>query len=149
MRRSKRGFSLLEVVIAVFVFMTTVAGVLSVWTAHARGIEKARMTLVANQLGEELMAECQAARFELVDEFHDPAPGSDPPVEIDFIVKDKEISAKFYRSVTVTEIVPGAIKEVRVRVEWTDATTPHADLTNYNPDHFRHVEFVTELHESA
>lgn len=142
MRARDRGFSLLEVVIAAFVFMTTVAGVLSVWTAHARGIEKARMVLIANQLGEELMAECMAARFEHVEQFHDPPPGSAPPVEVDFVVKNKPLSAKFFRSVTVTTLTPGTIKEVRVRVEWTDST-------NSTDGGSSSVEFVTELHESA
>lgn len=136
-----RGFSLLEVIIAVFVFITTVAGVLSVWTAHARGIEKARMTLIANQLGDELMAECLAARFEHVDEFSDPPPGSKPPVEVDFIVKDKPLKAKFY---TMVEIIPRGttIKEVKVRIEWTDSTNPGGD------DDRSSVEFVTEIHEN-
>lgn len=143
MRSSKRAFSLLEVVIAVFVFITTVAGVLSVWTAHARGIEKARMTLIANQLGEELMAECMAARFELVSQLDNVTGPAPPPlpVEVDFIVKDKPLSAKFFTSVEVTDLTP-TIKQVKVRVEWTDTTNSKAGSRSS-------VEFITELHESA
>lgn len=141
MRAKSRGFTLLEIIIAVFVFLTTVAGVLSVWSAHARGIAKARMALIANQLGEDKMAECIAARYQLVDQFNDPPPGTEPPIEVDFLIKNKPLKAEFHRMVTVTELVPGAIKEVKVRVEWRDTT-------NQAMDDRSHVEFVTELHEA-
>ena len=141
MRSSKRAYSLAEVIVAAFVFITTVAGVLSVWTAHARGIAKARLSLVANQLGEEMMEECMAARYERVNELNDPPPNATPPIEVDFMIKDRPLVAKFYRSVTVSDLVPGEIREVKVRIEWTDST-------NQVMGDRSHVEFVTELHIS-
>ena len=139
--RNQKGFSLLETVIAAFIFITTVAGVLSVWTAHSRGIAKARMVLVANELSEQLMEECVAARFQNVSLLHDTSPGTKPPVEIDFIIKDKPLKARFYTIVTVTETVPDLIKEVRVEVQWTDSTNASGDRSSIN--------IVTELHSSA
>lgn len=137
-----KGFSLAEVIIAAFVFITTVAGVLSVWSAHAKGISKARMTLVANELGEQIMEECIAARFQHVDQFHQPDPLANPPIEIDFIVKDRQIFAKYYTAVTVTEIVPDFIKEVKVSVQWTDSTN-QKDANDRSS-----IDLVTELHSS-
>lgn len=141
MRSTRRGYSLAEVIVAAFVFITTVAGVLSVWTAHARGIAKARLSLVANQLGEEKMEECMAARYELVPQLNDPPPGTAPPIEVDFMIKGRPLIATFYRSVTVSDLVPNEIRQVKVRVEWTDST-------NQAVGDRSHVEFVTELHVS-
>lgn len=141
----RNGFSLVETVIAAFIFITTVAGILSVWTAHSRGIAKARMVLVANELSEQLMEECVAARFQNVELLSDAVTGPKPPVEIDFMIKNRPLKAVFYPNVTVVDrLTVGlevVIKEVRVEIEWTDSTNATGDRSS--------VVIISELHRDA
>ena len=142
---NKAGFSLLEVVIASFVFVTTVVGLLSVWTAHARGISKARMVLVANELGEQKMEECVAARFQHVRELVTDPNNPPPPTRLEFIIKDRPVNAEFFTVVTVNPPPGGpstTIVEVIVEVEWTDSTSTQVDER-------RSIRLITELHEQA
>ena len=156
-RQAQTAFSLLEVVIASFIFITTVIGILSVWTAHARGVAKARTVLIANHLGEAKMEECLAARYEHINELVTPAPpatlDSDQTTTVDFVIRDREVNVEFITVVTVRDLggkfVPDAsdssitpIKQVLVEVLWSDSTTTQADDR-------RSIRLLTELHHEA
>lgn len=131
MRRTA-GLTILETVIAAFIFIVTLVGLMSVWATHSRAIGKARSILIANELSESVMEKCLAARYERVDEFN----GETEVVDIQFVIKDVPITNQFTSIVTVTDASP-TIKTVVVRVEWQDTTGD------------RFIELHSQLHSSA
>jgi Tfp pilus assembly protein PilV len=79
MRRSPRsagGHNLLELVIAVVIFCSISVALTGIWKMHFEAMAKSRNLLVASYLGEQVMEECLAARFDLVDTLYPPAPAT-------------------------------------------------------------------------
>lgn len=132
LRRRHTGMTILETVIAAFIFITTVVGLLGVWATHSRAIGKARSILIANDLSERVMEQCVAARYERVNEFD----GATEVFDVEFIIQGVTITNQFTSTVTITDQSP-TIRNVVVRVEWTDTTGA------------RNIELHTQLHSSA
>lgn len=61
--RNRRGFNLLEVMIAAFLFSVVAVAFLGVWGQQVRGLEKSRHVLVATFLAEELIEESMAGGY--------------------------------------------------------------------------------------
>lgn len=130
--RPSRAFSLLETVIASFVFLVVVIGLMGVWQTHSKGIAKARSVLIANELSERVMERCVAARFEKIPLLN----GYTETMNIEFVIKNVTITNQFVATVIVSD-QSANIRNVIVRVEWTDATGP------------RNIELHSQLHSQA
>lgn len=68
------GHTLLEMILAAILFSTVAVGILSVWTMQHKAITKSGNVLVAQYLGERLMEECLAAKYDGVDSLAGPTP---------------------------------------------------------------------------
>ena len=122
------AFSLLEVVIAAFIFSFVSVGFLSIWGLQARSLEKSRHVLVATLLAEELIEEAMA-------EGYNQLPVSGPEnfdVDMEFETKGDlaewtTIEAHYVRTRTVLDedTADDLLKRVMVVVSWEDSTGPH------------------------
>lgn len=63
-RVKRRGFNLLEVVIACFIFSVTTLAFLGVWGMQVRAVEKSRHSMVATFIAEGLIAEARSLGYE-------------------------------------------------------------------------------------
>lgn len=127
--RKSRGFNLLEVVIAAFLFSTISVAFLGVWGMQARGLEKSRHSLVATMLAEQMVEEAMAEGYELVKVTEEEE--AEPKV-IEMGTESRsptgewvEIKAKYTTSRSVKlvgDLDDDKLKLVTVKVTWEDST---------------------------
>jgi Tfp pilus assembly protein PilV len=130
----RRGFNLLEVVIAAFIFSTVSISFLGVWGQQVRALEKSRHLMVATFLAEQLINESMSNGYERT-KVTDPAEG---PEKIDITMEtssrnpsnpDPENWDKIAVVYHATrEVQPSGnpdvdkLKQVIVKVAWEDTT---------------------------
>lgn len=131
---SVRGFNLLEVVIAAFIFSASCIAFLGVWGQQVRALEKTRHRLVANFLAEDLIEESMAAGYQkthVTDADH-PAQLEDIKMKISTrgpsskgLEDWEEIEVLYHvsREVTIFGVAgKDKLKQVVVKVTWDDST---------------------------
>lgn len=118
--RSRRGFNLLEVTLAAFIFSIVSIAFAQVWVYHTRAMEKTRHYLVASHLAQSLIEGKMALGYA----------GVDTGVETDFAemrtrVQGTDITVRYDYTVTITEMDPSLAdkkRAVEVLVKWHDTT---------------------------
>ena len=130
--RRHKGYSLLETVIACFIFITVLIGLMGVWNTHSKAIGKARSMLIANELSERVMEKCLAARYETLPRFH----SETETFEVEFLIKGQRIVNTFTTLIEVSDEGP-EIRNIKVTVSWEDTTGP------------RKIELHSQVHRSA
>lgn len=118
----RRGFNLLEVILAVVIFSTATVGLTGVWMMHARSVAKSRNIMIATHLAEQLMETCVAQGWEV-----QPVPQSDATrIMMKMVLNSVPLETEFRYEVTVRTENPTnvkiGIKHVKVRVYWDDDT---------------------------
>jgi type II secretory pathway pseudopilin PulG len=117
-RAGHRGHSLLEMILAAILFSSVAVGILAVWVMQHKAITKSGNVLVAQYLGERLMEECIAAKFEGVDFLAGPT--SD--MNLREVVKNQPKVVVYKGNIIVTpiQVQPGLndTKLVVVNVSW-------------------------------
>ena len=116
-RRDGKGHSLLEMVLAIFIFLSIVVGIMGIWSTYALSIQKARSVLVATHLGEKVMESCIAAKFANIDELALSYPQ-------DIVTRAKlrgtNIDVKYNLQVIVHPSISPETKDVEVIVTWSE-----------------------------
>lgn len=119
MRYAHAGHSLLEMILAAFLFSSVAIGILAVWVMQHKAITKSGNVLVAQYLGERLMEECIAARYDGVDSLA----GTTPDMVLAEVVKGETKTVTYkgtieVQPITVNSDVPDDTKLVTVTVTW-------------------------------
>lgn len=133
--QENRGFNLLEVVIAAFIFSVSAIAFIGVWGMQVRGLEKSRHTLVATFLAEEIVEQAMADGYERT------APTTMPLDEVPYDIDTESLnpttgvwerhSVTYVTTMQVTEIDgedpntdidDDKVKQILVRVTWEDTT---------------------------
>ena len=120
MRRGLRGFNLLEVVLAGFLFATVTSSLVGVWITYARATAAGRTMLVANHLAQNIMEQQLAMGWAA-----QPLPASpERKFTIVQVVGGAESGVDYFYSVGVEDTSdPGnvmalSLKRITVTVEW-------------------------------
>lgn len=118
-----RGFNLLEVTLACFLFAVIVVFSVTVWASHARAIGKARYDMLGNFLASQKLEECIARGYSGVDGMITPPGGLQLGVRT--TMRGKESTARYTYRIDVQPL-PGAakLKSVHVLVQWQGLTGP-------------------------
>jgi len=107
---SQRGFSLIELMVAVAILALAIFGIFHAYSAGFMGMADARDRTVATNYAREKMEDIKNMDFgEIVNNPVDP---NDPPADIP--------GTKFKRKVTVADEVAGELKKVTTEVSWFD-----------------------------
>jgi Tfp pilus assembly protein PilV len=124
----QRGFNLLEVAIAGFIFATISVAFMGVWGMQVRAVEKSRHSLVATMLAEELIEQAMDDGFERT------ALSKPDDKPLDTIEMETEhrgpggnwstIPVTYYPERAVTDIGTDEdrLKKVEVTVKWEDSS---------------------------
>lgn len=131
-RQRSRGFNLLEVTIAAFIFSVVSISFIGVWGQQVRAMEKSRHVMVATFLAEELIEESMAKGYEQ-SKLTDPAEGPEEiPIVLTHEARDPsnrdqwnqmEVEYKATRLVrTYRDPDQDKLKQVIVKVTWEDTT---------------------------
>jgi type II secretory pathway pseudopilin PulG len=119
--KGRVGYSLLEMVVAAFIFATVSVALAGVFSYHYRAIGSSRLFLVGQHLARSRMEELLAAGFEKAPLFHDGAV-TPPPIEVEFTIRDEVIKTQFD---VATTVVPGPAPPghltCTVTVSWAEA----------------------------
>ncbi len=120
LRSRQWGHNLLEMILAVVIFSTISVFLLGIWNMHYQAMSKSRAVLVATYLGEQVMEECIAARFDLVDTLYPPPPAVQE-LEVTSRTRAGEQTVIFEVMVSIT---PNGTSEkfVEVDVSWNGDT---------------------------
>lgn len=111
------AFSLLEVVIAAFLFATVFGALVAMWVYYDRALSLSKQRVVANMVAEQTMARCLASGFYLVDELAEAGPRTVAVLQ----EVDGEVQKGLYRASVEVELQPEEdLKLITVRVEYTD-----------------------------
>ena len=100
-------------IIATMIFLTASTGLTYLWIQYARSMSLASSQLVGQFIGEELMEECMAARYQLVDGL-----AGTNTVTMTEVVRGETKNVDYTTNVTVN--VSGGVKVVTVDVSWVD-----------------------------
>lgn len=120
MGRAFRGFNLLEVVLAGFLFATVTSALVGVWITYARATAAGRTMLVANHLAQNVMEQQLALGWAAVPLPADP----DRRFTLVQIVGDAESPVDYFYSVDVEDtsedgnVMALSLKRIKVTVEW-------------------------------
>ena len=125
----RRGFNLLEVVIAAFIFSVSAVAFLGIWGLQARSVEKSRHRLVATLLAEQLAEDSLEAGYErtrLTEDGEEPE-NNDIPITTE--TKDPrgnwgstDVLYHWEKRVTNIGGEDDRLKKVEIRVTWEDST---------------------------
>lgn len=119
MTKKTRAYSLLELVVAGFIFATASVALAGVFSYHYRAIGSSRLFLVAQYLARNRMEETLAAGFDKAPLFHDAAPD---PYTVTFNIRGEEIDTEFR---VLTTVVPGPAPpghlSCTVEVSWDES----------------------------
>ena len=109
--RRRRAFTLLEVVIASFIFVVVLGALVTVWVHHDRAQSDTKGRLIAGLLAEETMERCVASGFFLLEEIAEEGPrtrevlleeeGQGSPISFTTTVEVEENAEEDLRVVTV------------------------------------------------
>ncbi|MBI3927885.1 MAG: hypothetical protein HY319_20255 [Armatimonadetes bacterium] len=111
----RRGYNMLEAVLAVFLFSIVVVFMMSLWAYYARSIEKSRNHMVATHLGERALSETIARGYLGAE--------SAGPYTIDVEVTNGDVTSRIpYEWVVEVSEVEDGLKSILVRVWY-----PHQD----------------------
>lgn len=132
-RYRPRGFNLLEVVIAAFIFSIASVSFLGVWGQQVRAAEKSRHLMTATFLAEELIEESMIKGYQQM-KVTDTEEGLDelPPFTLHHYVRSPkdpdewtEMAVKYTATREVRHFLDpdiDKVKQVIVRVKWEDST---------------------------
>lgn len=117
--RARLGYSLLELVVAGFIFATVSVALAGVYAYHYRAIGSSRMFLMAQFLARTRMENCIAAGYEKSILYDD---GANPPSvhSVVFKIRDEKISTDFTLATQVTSAGAGAPRVCTVTVSWRE-----------------------------
>lgn len=127
MARKNRAYSLLEMLIAGFIFATVAVALAGVFSYHYRAIGTSRLFLVAQHLARTRMEECLAAGGQkpglLTSALLFDDGGTPTVVDVEFVIQDQEILTQFS---IATSVVPSAGPPAghllcTVTVSWNEA----------------------------
>lgn len=132
-RHNPRGFNLLEVIIAAFIFSAVAISFLGVWGQQVRASEKSRHLMVATFLAEELIEESMLRGYEQMKLTDTEAGLAElPPFTLYHYVRDPKSPTEWIEmavNYTATREVKqyldpddDKLKQVIVRVKWEDTT---------------------------
>lgn len=113
-RRSRPGFSLVELLIAIALFVSFFFLVMDVWPVNARATQQGKSLGIATHLAEQQMALAQAQTFTSVTAVSPPV-----SVRVASMVNGVAQSTTFTYSVTVN-LVTADTKDVVVQVGWVE-----------------------------
>jgi prepilin-type N-terminal cleavage/methylation domain-containing protein len=132
-RHGRRGFNLLEVTIAAFIFSVVSVSFLGVWGQQVRALEKSRHVLTATFLAEELIEEAMAKGYAQLKA--DEGPEEIPVNEVFHYARDPrgewvemQVTYSGTREVRTysdpESLEPGEdkLKQVIVVIKWEDST---------------------------
>ncbi len=129
---SRRGFNLLEVTIAAFLFSVVSIAFLGVWGMQVRGLEKSRHVMVATFLAEQMIEESMAGGYErskltkpdegpeiepivMTTEMRNPSdPNQWDQIEVTYTTS-REVRA-------IMDPTVDKVKQIIVKVKWEDTT---------------------------
>lgn len=116
----RRGFYLLEMILALFLFATIAYPLLNVFLNYYRTSGKSRAALVGSHLAEQIMENQLSLGWQAVS-------NTPPPSVITYITDGEEIPVTYNSDVVVADLSdpdPTAVgmKHVVVTVTWTDTT---------------------------
>jgi prepilin-type N-terminal cleavage/methylation domain-containing protein len=114
-----RGFSLLEVILAVMVFAIVFTGIAATWAFHERSMRQYRDTNTARVLAKTEMERALAFGFAAVDNA-----ARTQVVKIRRTVDGRQSTKDFTVTTEVSESIPDSLKEITVTVEFQSPTSP-------------------------
>lgn len=124
-----RGFNLLEVVIAAFIFSVSAIAFLGIWGLQARSVEKSRHKLVATLLAEQLAEDSLEAGYErtrLTEDGEEPENNDIPIItETKDPMGDWSTTEVLYHWEKRVSNIGGEddrLKKVEISVTWQDST---------------------------
>lgn len=115
--RTRRGLTLIEVIVALALFVIATLAMMSIWPVQARAVDLARNVLTATEIGERELEAVLAPGFPQVVN----RSGSQTVMAS---VDGNPATATFTYTLTVTS-VSTFLKDVIVRVEWTEGGVKH------------------------
>lgn len=133
LRKKDGGYSLLETLVASFIFLFVVVAITTVWVWYGKAVAVSRYVLVGTQLGEQVIEQCMDAGFEHVDELATPvntATGGTgtplpPGIKLKTTLRGQVVEVEYHTVVKVTKPVGSpALKNVAVEVSWEDEKGP-------------------------
>lgn len=127
MKKRSPGHSLLEMIIAIFVFLSIVVGLMGIWSTYAVAIGKARSILVATYLGERVMETCIAAKFANIDLL---ATNFPQQLNTRALIRGNLLETKYDIEVAVDPNGPAPspeLKDVVVTVTWYEKMADHSE----------------------
>lgn len=113
-----RGHSLLEMIVAVFIFATAVTALNGIWVLQYRAMSSSRTLIVASHYTEQIVEEALEAGFYTVDAWKTSYP-TGTFARIGCTVAGKSLHTDFYPTVTVVPY--GDFKHVTVLVRWRES----------------------------
>lgn len=113
MLKARRGFNLLELLIALTIFISVTVAMVAVWQTHARATAAAQDRLVGNAFAEMTM-ESQLARGWAAEDV------PEETVTVTHLVDGVAVDAEYHRSSQVTDLGGGqlGLKQIVVLVWW-------------------------------
>ncbi len=110
----RRGFSLLETVMAAFIFLTALALIAGVWPAYSRAAAKNAGYLAAMDIASQEIEVSIAQGYDGVGD-------RSGDVVVTNIVEGQSVDRQFHYEVAVSDVTP-TLRDVTVTVTWTDLT---------------------------
>lgn len=135
--RNRWAYSLLELVVAGFIFATVAVALAGVYAYHYRAIGSSRLFLVAQFLARTRMDECIAAGYDGVVQYDD---GITPPsvADVEFKIRDEVIETEFTLTTDVVLAAgPNSPRVCTVTVSWPEK------------NRIRNVKYVVNISPNA
>lgn len=116
---SKKGFTLIEIMVAIFLLLISLLGLLSLTTTVIKGNAFSKMTTMATTLAKDKLEDIKNKSYDNVVNATDYAASNGT-------VSGSSTGALYTRNCTVTPDMPAAnMKSVNVQVSWTWSGTMH------------------------
>jgi prepilin-type N-terminal cleavage/methylation domain-containing protein len=115
----KRGFSLLEVILAVMLFAIVFTGIAAAWAFHEKSMRQYRDKNTARLLAKTEMERGLAFGFFFVDNA-----ARSHVVKLRRTVDGRDSTKDFTVTTEVSESIPGSLKEITVTVDYLSPTSP-------------------------
>ncbi len=107
----RRGFSVMEMLVAAAVFASSVMILLGIFPLSARAVRQSQLNLIATHLAENQLETARARSYEAL--FTETL----PPIPFTLKVNGTDLNVTYTVTMDVTEVNPG-LKSVRVTVSW-------------------------------
>lgn len=146
-KRRRKGYSLLEMIVAAFIFSAVSVALSAVFQYHYAAIGTSRLFLIGQHLARQRMEELVAAGFTSGRVLADSTP-SPPvtPILVTFTIRNSPVQTEFELDDVATIIPVGAAQEVnfRVQVSWEEKNRRNGGVGN---DRRRNVVYSANVAE--